>query len=44
MNEKRILDAIGNADEKYILEAAPDISVFFNSDESIERGIDMDKK
>ncbi|MGN0599274.1 MAG: hypothetical protein ACI4JK_05205 [Oscillospiraceae bacterium] len=44
MNEKRILDAIGNADEKYILEAAPDISVFFNSNESIERGIDMDNK
>ena len=41
MNEKSILNAVGLAEEKYILEAAPDS---FKGGEGIEGGSNMDKK
>ncbi|MGN0578882.1 MAG: hypothetical protein ACI4J4_09705 [Ruminiclostridium sp.] len=41
MNEKRIFYAVGLAEEKYILEAAPDS---FKGEESIDGGSSMDKK
>lgn len=44
MKEIRMLYAIGNVDEKYILEAEPKRPTSFNDGKDIERGNIMDKK
>lgn len=44
MKEMRILYAIGEVDEKYILEAEPKLPTFSNVEKNVERGNIMSKK